>query len=59
MTDNDCGTNMCPICDLNNPQSICTGVVGTAQNEQVGNIQITDNTNPVWKYGNSNSNSCF
>ena len=53
MTDNDCGTNMCPVCDVNNPQSTCTGVVGSAQPEQVGNIQITDNTNPIWKYGNS------
>ena len=52
MTDNDCGTNMCPVCDVNNPQSTCTGVVGSAQPQQVGNIQITDNTNPVWKYGN-------
>lgn len=53
MSDYDCGTNMCPVCDPSQNQSICTGVVGAAQTSQTSGIQITENTNQIWKYGNS------
>ena len=54
----DCSTTtnttyMCPVCDPNTTQQACTGVVGAAQTEQVNNVNITDNANPVWQYGNN------